>query len=486
MSLNKYTIAQITEKIKGKEAKAIEVIQSVLERINAVDHQINGFISIFDREAIKRANQIDEKIKNGEPIGRLAGVPIAIKDNISIQNKLTTCASKMLEKYRPQYNATIIDKLLKEDAIIIGKTNMDEFAMGSSTETSYFGTVKNPWNLNTVPGGTSGGAAAVLSADETIGSIGSDTGGSVRQPASFCSVAAIKPTYGRISRYGLIAYASSLDTIAPLGKDVRDCAILLNILSGKDRRDSTSVEVDVPDYEKLLKGSIKHMKIGLPKEYFSEGIRADVKDVILNSVKFFESLGIVIEETSLPSLKYGIPSYYLIATSEVSSNLARYMGVHYGHRAKNYKNLIDFFKNNRTEGFGSEARRRIILGTYALSSGYYDEYYLKAQKVRTLIMKEYLKAFEKYDVLIGPASPFPAFRVGEKAHDPLQMYLADIYTVTINMAGIPAICIPCGFSNEGLPIGMQIIGKHFDEAKILQIAYAFEQNSDIHKQKPKI
>jgi aspartyl-tRNA(Asn)/glutamyl-tRNA(Gln) amidotransferase subunit A len=486
MKLYEHAISETVEKIKTKEIKSCEVVQSILERIDNIDKKLNAFITVFHDESVDRAKYIDQKIKNGKPLGALAGVPIAIKDNICLKNKRTTCGSKMLENYCPPYSATVINKLLSEDAIIIGKTNMDEFSQGSSAETSYFGATRNPWNLDRVPGGTSGGSAAALAANETIGSIGSDTGGSVRQPASFCGVVALKPTYGRISRYGLIAYASSLDTIAPFGKTVKDCAILMQVLSGKDTKDSTSVDENVPEYEKLMGNSIKQMRIGLPSEYFSDGICPDVNEAVLKGVKVLESLGAVIEETSLPSLKYGIPAYYLTATSEVSSNLARYMGIHHSHRSKKTKDLIESFKTSRAEGFGPEVRRRIILGTYALSRGYYDQYYLKAQKVRTLIMNEYLNAFKKYDVLIGPVSPFPAFKLGEKINDPLQMYLSDIYTITINMAGIPAISIPCGLSSQGLPIGMQIIGKHFDEGKLLKIASVYEKNCNVSNIIPNI
>lgn len=486
MTLNQLTAHEVTRLIREKKVTAQEVIQDVFEQIDKVDDLIKAFLVLTREEALKQAKEIDIKVKNGEKLPPLAGVAVAIKDIIATQGTETTCGSKILKGFIPPYNATVINKLKKAGAIVIGKTNMDEFAMGSSTENSAFFPTHNPWDLKRVPGGSSGGSTAAVAADETVIALGTDTGGSVRQPASLCGMVGLKPTYGRVSRYGLVAYASSLDQIGPITKDVIDCALLMKVISGHDNMDSTSVNLEVPDYLKSCQAGIKDLKIGVPKEYFIEGIDPEVKDALDKALKIFEKLGAKIEETSLPHTEYSLPTYYLIATAEASSNLARYDGVQYGYRVEGYEDLSSMYQKTRSEGFGSEVKRRIMLGTYALSSGYYDAYYLKAQKVRTLIKEDFDKAFRKYDILITPTSPTPAFKLKEKVLDSLTMYLSDIYTITINLAGIPAISLNCGYSKGNLPIGLQIIGKHFSEGTILRAAYNFEQNNDVEKKKPEI
>lgn len=486
MTLNQLTAHEVTRLIREKKVTAQEVIQDVFEQIDKVDDLIKAFLVLTREEALKQAKEIDIKVKNGEKLPPLAGVAVAIKDIIATQGTETTCGSKILKGFVPPYNATVINKLKKAGAIVIGKTNMDEFAMGSSTENSAFFPTHNPWDLKRVPGGSSGGSTAAVAADETVIALGTDTGGSVRQPASLCGMVGLKPTYGRVSRYGLVAYASSLDQIGPITKDVIDCALLMKVISGHDNMDSTSVNLEVPDYLKSCQAGIKDLKIGVPKEYFIEGIDPEVKDALDKALKIFEKLGAKIEETSLPHTEYSLPTYYLIATAEASSNLARYDGVQYGYRVEGYEDLSSMYQKTRSEGFGSEVKRRIMLGTYALSSGYYDAYYLKAQKVRTLIKEDFDKAFRKYDILITPTSPTPAFKLKEKVLDSLTMYLSDIYTITINLAGIPAISLNCGYSKGNLPIGLQIIGKHFSEETILRAAYNFEQNNDVEKKKPEI
>lgn len=486
MTLNQLTAHEVTRLIREKKVTAQEVIQDVFEQIDKVDDLIKAFLVLTREEALKQAKEIDIKVKNGEKLPPLAGVAVAIKDIIATQGTETTCGSKILKGFVPPYNATVINKLKKAGAIVIGKTNMDEFAMGSSTENSAFFPTHNPWDLKRVPGGSSGGSTAAVAADETVIALGTDTGGSVRQPASLCGMVGLKPTYGRVSRYGLVAYASSLDQIGPITKDVTDCALLMKVISGHDNMDSTSVNLEVPDYLKSCQAGIKDLKIGVPKEYFIEGIDPEVKDALDKALKIFEKLGAKIEEASLPHTEYSLPTYYLIATAEASSNLARYDGVQYGYRTEDYKDLSSMYQKTRSEGFGSEVKRRIMLGTYALSTGYYDAYYLKAQKVRTLIKEDFDKVFSKYDILVTPTSPTPAFKLNEKVSDPLTMYLSDIYTVPINLAGIPAISLNCGYSKGNLPIGLQIIGKHFSEGTILRAAYNFEQNNDVEKKKPPI
>jgi len=486
VTLNQLTAHEVVNLIKKEKITAYEVMQDIFSQIDKVDNLIKAFLVINREEALKQAKEIDVKVKNGEELPPLAGVAVAIKDIIATQGTETTCGSKILKGFIPPYNATVINRLKEAGAIIIGKTNMDEFAMGSSTENSAFGPTHNPWDLERVPGGSSGGSTAAVAADETFIALGTDTGGSIRQPASLCGMVGLKPTYGRVSRYGLIAYASSLDQAGPITKDVVDCALVMNAISGHDNRDSTSLNLEVPDYLKSCQAGIKDLKIGVPKEYFIEGIDLEVKDALNRALKMFEKLGARVEEVSLPHTEYSLPTYYLIATAEASSNLARYDGVQYGYRAEEYKDLSSMYRKTRSEGFGSEVNRRIMLGTYALSSGYYDAYYLKAQKVRTLIKKDFDKAFSKYDILVTPVSPTPAFRLNEKVSDPLTMYLSDIYTIPINLAGIPAISINCGYSKSNLPIGLQIIGKHFSEETILRAAFNFEQNNDVGKRKPSI
>ena len=486
MTLNRLTAHEVLNLIKKKEITAYEVMQDIFNQIDEVESLIKAFIFINREEALKQAKEIDKKVKNGEELPPLAGVAIAIKDIIVTRGTETTCGSKILKGFIPPYNATVIDRLKEAGAILIGKTNMDEFAMGSSTENSAFGPTRNPWDLERVPGGSSGGSAAAVAADEALVALGTDTGGSIRQPASFCGMVGLKPTYGRVSRYGLIAYASSLDQIGPITKDVTDCALIMKVISGHDNLDSTSLNLEVPDYLKSCQTGIKDLKIGVPKEYFIEGIDPEVKNALDRALKIFVKLGAKIEEASLPHTEYSLPTYYLIATAEASSNLARYDGIQYGYRAEDYKDLSSMYQKTRSEGFGSEVKRRIMLGTYALSSGYYDAYYLKAQKVRTLIKEDFEKAFSKYDILITPTSPTPAFKLNEKVADPLTMYLSDIYNIPINLAGIPAISINCGYTKSNLPIGLQIIGNYFSEETILRTAFNFEQNNDLEKKKPTI
>jgi len=486
LTLNRLTAHEVINLIKKKKVTAFEVIQDIYNQIDKFDNIIKAFLILNRKEAFQQAKEIDVKVKNGEELPLLAGVAVAIKDIITTKGLETTCGSKILEGFIPPYNATVINKLKEAGAIIIGKTNMDEFAMGSSTENSAFGPTRNPWDLERVPGGSSGGSAAAVAADEAFAALGTDTGGSVRQPASFCGMVGLKPTYGRVSRYGLIAFASSLDQIGPITKDVTDCAMITKVISGHDTMDSTSANLEVPDYLKSCQEGIEGLKIGVPKEYFIAGVDQEVKDAIDKALKLFEKLGAKIEEVSLPHTEYSLPTYYLIATAEASSNLARYDGVQYGYRTEDYEDLSSMYKKTRSEGFGNEVKRRIMLGTYALSSGYYDAYYLKAQKVRTLIKEDFDKAFEKYDILITPTSPTPAFKLNEKVADPLTMYLSDIYTIPINLAGIPAISLNCGYSKNNLPIGLQIIGKPFDEETIILAAYNFEQNCEIEKKKPEM
>lgn len=476
------TAHELHEHLVARKISAFEVTQVLLERIAAVDEQVKAYITVTAESALDAAREADERIARGE-CGPLTGIPVAIKDVICTKGILTTCASKILRNYIPPYDATVIQRLKDAGAIIIGKANMDEFAMGSSTENSAFFPTRNPWNLSRVPGGSSGGSAAAVAADEAILALGSDTGGSIRQPASFCGIVGLKPTYGRVSRYGLVAFASSLDQIGPMSKDVTDSAILLNVIAGKDPMDSTSVDIAVPDFSKALVNDVKGLKIGVPKELFAQGVRAEVADAVMKGIELLGNLGAEFKELSMPIMEYALPTYYIIAPSEASSNLARYDGVRYGHRAARSSDVLTMFARTREEGFGSEVKQRIMIGTYALSAGYYDAYYLKAQKVRTLVRRAFDDAFREFDVLISPTSPTVAFGIGEKIEDPLEMKLADVCTIPVNLAGIPAISITCGFS-EGLPIGMQIMGRPFDEETIIRVAYTFEQNTDFHRRKP--
>ncbi|MEB6549817.1 Asp-tRNA(Asn)/Glu-tRNA(Gln) amidotransferase subunit GatA [Heyndrickxia sporothermodurans] len=485
MALFDHKISELHEFLHKKEVKVSELVEESYQRIQEVESKVQAFLTLDEETARAKAKQLDEALGSDESNQPLFGMPIGIKDNIVTKDLRTTCASKILENFDPIYNATVMDKLHNAGTITIGKLNMDEFAMGSSTENSGFHKTFNPWNTNTVPGGSSGGSAAAVAAGEVPFSLGSDTGGSIRQPAAFCGVVGLKPTYGRVSRFGLVAFASSLDQIGPITRNVEDNAYLLQAISGVDPHDSTSANVDVPNFVQSLTGDIKGLKIAVPKEYMGEGVNEEVRQSVLDALKVLESLGATWEEVSLPHSKYGTAAYYLLSSSEASSNLARFDGVRYGYRSPNAKNLIDLYKKSRSEGFGEEVKRRIMLGTFALSSGYYDAYYKKAQQVRTLIKNDFEDVFEKYDVIIGPTTPTPAFKIGEKTSDPLTMYANDVLTIPVNLAGVPGISVPCGFTN-GLPLGLQIIGKHFDEATIYKVAHAFEQATNFHKEKPQL
>jgi len=484
MPLYELTAHELHEKLKAREITAVELTQSVHDRIDAVEERIKGYITLTKETAFEQAEAADAGFQRGDEMPPLAGIPIAIKDVICTKGVLTTCGSKILGNFVSPYDATVMTKLHQQGIVMIGKTNMDEFAMGSSTENSGFHITRNPWNLETIPGGSSGGSAAIIAADEAICALGSDTGGSIRQPAALCGVVGMKPTYGRVSRFGLVAFASSLDQIGPLSKDVTDCALMLNVICGHDPMDSTSVNLPVPDFTKSLINDIEGIKIGIPKEYFTEGMDAEVDASVQDAIGVLQTQGATVEEISLPHTEYAIATYYIIAPAEASANLARYDGVRYGFRADDAEDLIDMYRKTRSQGFGEEVKRRIMLGTYVLSSGYYDAYYLKAQKVRTLIKSDFDEAFEKVDVLICPNTPTPAFKVGERITDPLQMYLFDVFTTTANLAGLPAMAVPCGFTKSGLPIGLQILAAPFEEEKLVRVAYVFEQNTDYHCKKP--
>lgn len=485
MELWKKSLKELSDLVKTKEVKPSEIIQSFAERTEKVEPKIKSYVTNLIDKALEEAKILDENLTNLDNIPDLYGLPVAIKDNISTKDIKTTCSSKMLENYIPVFDATVIEKLKKEGYIITGKTNMDEFAMGSSTENSAFFITKNPWDLERVPGGSSGGSAAAVGAGIVPAALGSDTGGSIRQPAAFCGVVGLKPTYGRVSRYGLVAFASSLDQIGPITRTVEDAALLMNIISGKDEKDSTSSNNPVPNFLDFIGKDIKGIKIGIPSEFFSEDLDKQIKDIVLNAVKSLEKEGADIVEISLPYSRYAIETYYIIAPSEASSNLARFDGIRYGYRTKDYNDLESLYSKTRDEGFGAEVKRRIMIGTYALSSGYYDAYYLKAQKVRTLIYQDFMNAFKNVDVIITPTTPDIAFKIGEKSSDPIQMYLSDIYTVSVNMATVPAISIPCGFK-DNMPVGMQIIGKPFEEGAILQVAHYYERMNDFYKRFPEI
>ena len=479
MNLYELTIHQAAEEIRAQRITKQELRESISKRIREVEEKVHAFVTTLKEDH----ETITEPSEHGSP---LSGIPLAIKDNISTRGIKTTCSSRMLENYTPIYNATVVERLQQKGAVFAGKTNLDEFAMGSSTETSYRGVTRNPWNLERIPGGSSGGSAAAVAADECIAAIGSDTGGSIRQPAAHCGVVGMKPTYGRVSRFGLVAFASSLDQIGPITKDVTDCALLLNALCGHDERDSTSVKVDVPDFTASLTGEIRGITIGVPKEYFISGMQPEVEKAVRNALTMLEQEGATIKEVSLPHSDYAVAAYYILATAEASSNLARYDGVKYGYRTEESSDVMEMYRKTRAQGFGPEVKRRIMLGTYVLSAGYYDAYYRKAQQVRTLIKNDFDKALESCDVLVTPTSPTTAFKIGEKFDDPLQMYLSDIFTISVNLSGMPGISIPCGFDQEGLPIGLQILGRHFDEASTLKVAYAYEQRTDWHKRKPEL
>ena len=486
MELYSLTVSEIARKIKEKEITIKEVLDSVYNRIENVEEKVSAYVTLTKEQAYNRATKLQERLDNGEDIGIMGGVPIAIKDNICTNGIKTTCSSKMLENFVPFYDATVIEKLENAGAIIIGKTNMDEFAMGSSTENSAIKKTKNPWDLERVPGGSSGGSAAAVACDIAPCALGTDTGGSIRQPASFCNVVGLKPTYGLVSRYGIVAYASSLDQVGPLTKSVEDAAILLNVIAGKDEKDTTSANIPKKDYLKSIKDNIKGKKIGVPTEFISDGINEDVKKAYEENLNTLKELGAEIIEIKLDYAKYSLPTYYIIATAEASSNLGRYDGIRYGHRAKDFSSLDELYVKSRTEGFGDEVKRRIMLGTYVLSSGYYDAYYKRGQKVRTLIIDDFKKAFEKCDVIAIPTTPNTSFKFGEKTSNPLEMYLEDIYTVPVNIAGLPGISVPGGFDKNGMPIGMQFISKAFDEQNLLQVAYTFEKNTGFNMKKPNV
>jgi aspartyl-tRNA(Asn)/glutamyl-tRNA(Gln) amidotransferase subunit A len=477
------TIHELHERLSKGEISSQVVTEVLLERIKKIDPRIKAYLSVTEKEAMEQAKEADALIAAGKT-SLLTGIPLAIKDNMCTQGIKTTCASRILENFVPPYDATVVKRLKDRGGIILGKTNMDEFAMGSSTENSRFTCTRNPWDLDVIPGGSSGGSAAAVAADECIAALGSDTGGSIRQPAACCGVVGMKPTYGKISRYGLVAFGSSLDQIGPITKDVADCAILLNCIAGHDPLDSTSIDLPIPDYRKSLVKDVEGWTVGVPKEFFVEGMDAEVEDRVWDAIKVFEDLGAVVKEISLPHTSYAVATYYIICTAEASSNLARYDGVKYGLRSPGAKELMAMYLETRSEGFGPEVKRRIMLGTYVLSSGYYDAYYRKASQVRTLIKTDFEKAFVECDVILTPTAPTPAFRLGAKVQDPLQMYLSDIFTISVNLAGVPAISIPCGFSSTGLPIGLQIIGRSCDEERIIQAAYTFEQNTDYHTKRP--
>ena len=485
MSPFELSIQEVGAKLKNKELSVTELVDASYHRIAETDESIKAFITLNEDAARTQASQLDEKLANGQAEGALFGLPAGIKDNIVTEGLLTTCASQFLSNYNPIYDATVTSKLRDAGTITIGKLNMDEFAMGGSNENSSYFATRNPWNTNHVPGGSSGGSAAAVAAGQVYFSLGSDTGGSIRQPAAYCGIVGLKPTYGLVSRFGLVAFASSLDQIGPLTKNVEDAAHVLQAIAGYDPKESTSANVTIPNYADALTGDVKGLRIAVPKEYLGEGIDPRVKEAVMNALKTYESLGATWEEVSLPHTEYAIATYYLLASSEASSNLARFDGVRYGVRAENPENLIDLYRKSRSQGFGQEVKRRIMLGTYALSSGYYDAYYLKAQKVRTLIKQDFDQVFEKYDLVIGPTAPTPAFRIGEQVGDPLTMYLNDICTIPVSLAGIPAISVPCGQA-DGLPIGLQIIGKAFDESTVLRAAHAFEANTEFHKQRPQL
>ena len=476
MNILNLTAAELGKKIKEKEVSAAEAVRALLAQIRLLDGDINAYVTIDEEGALKRAREVQRLIDEGTLNGPLAGVPVAIKDNMCIKDMRTTCSSKILDTFHPSYTAEAVVNLEKAGAVILGKTNMDEFAMGSTTETSAYGETRNPWNKNHVPGGSSGGSCAAVAANECFYALGSDTGGSIRQPSSFCGVTGIKPTYGTVSRYGLIAYGSSLDQIGPIAKDVTDCAIILETIASYDRKDSTSVKREEYDFTSALVDDVKGMRIGIPKDYLGEGLDSEVKDAILKAAAVLEEKGAVVEQFDLNLTEYAIPAYYVIASAEASSNLSRFDGVKYGYRAPEFEGLHQMYKRSRSEGFGEEVKRRIMLGSFVLSSGYYDAYYLKALRTKALIKQAFDKAFETYDVILGPAAPTTAPGLGESLQDPLKMYLGDIYTISVNLAGLPGMSVPCGKDSNGLPIGLQLIGNCFQEKAIIRAAYSYEQS----------
>jgi aspartyl-tRNA(Asn)/glutamyl-tRNA(Gln) amidotransferase subunit A len=485
MNLAALTLRQAHEKLRNGEISSTELTEDIFRRISATDHHISAYLSISRDAALAQAKEADEQLKRGAHSTPLLGIPVALKDNILMRGTRTTCASKILQNFTAPYDSTVVAKLLAAGAVVTGKTNLDEFAMGSSTENSALFPTRNPWNLERVPGGSSGGSAAAVAADLCIAALGTDTGGSIRQPAACCGTVGLKPTYGRVSRYGVIAFASSMDQVGPITKDVGDCALMLEAIAGYDPADSTSVNRTVPSYAAELNGEIKGMHLGVPKEYFVAGMQPEIEQAVRTAITLLQGQGAMIDEISLPHTEYAVAVYYIVATAEASSNLARYDGMRFGHRAHG-NDLTETYQLTREEGFGPEVKRRIMLGTYALSAGYYDAYYVKAQRVRRLIKNEFDDALKRCDAIITPTTPTTAFRIGEKIEDPLQMYLSDIYTISVNLAGLPALSLPCGFDGESMPIGLQIIGRPFDEATILRLAYAYEQCTTWHKQKPRL
>jgi aspartyl-tRNA(Asn)/glutamyl-tRNA(Gln) amidotransferase subunit A len=483
MNVHSLSLHELTAKLKQKEVSAEELTRAVFERVSATEDKLHSYLTLCPETALSEAKRADQQLRTEKKSPPLLGIPIALKDIFLTQGVPTTCGSKILGNFIPPYDATAVRKLKEAGAVIVGKTNMDEFAMGSSTENSAFAITRNPWNLDRVPGGSSGGSAAAVAADQCIAALGTDTGGSIRQPAACCGIVGLKPTYGRVSRFGIIAFASSLDQVGPMTEDITDCGVMLEAISGYDPLDSTSVNRPVPSYTTYLNGEVRGLKVGIPKEYFIPGMQSDVEQAVRKAIRVLEQNAIAIEEISLPHTEYAVAAYYIIATAEASSNLARYDGMKYGYRAP-AKELTETYMKTRQQGFGAEVKRRIMLGTYALSAGYYDAYYLKAQKVRSLIMRDFEEAFSKCDVILAPTAPTTAFKIGEKTQDPLQMYLSDIFTISVNLAGLPGLSLPCGFDSEGLPIGLQMIGKHFDETTILRIAFAYEQSTDWHKKRP--
>ena len=487
MALYKLTLHELQEKFTNGEMTAREIVQAYSLRISQVEPKVKAYITFTKESALAQADALDQKLKGWRRTMPLMGMPLAVKDNICTEDVLTTCASRILGNFVPPYDATVIARLRGQGYLLLGKTNLDEFAMGSSTENSAFGPSRNPWNLGSIPGGSSGGSAAAVAADECVAALGSDTGGSIRQPAACCGVVGLKPTYGRVSRFGLVAFASSLDQIGPITKDVTDAAVLLNVIAGHDPLDSTSANLPVPDYTKVFRRKdLKKVRVGVPQEYFAEGLDPEVDQAVRGAIEELKRLGGDIKDVKLPTTDAAIATYYVVATAEASSNLARYDGVKYGLRSKQTKDLLEMYMTTRQEGFGPEVKRRIMLGTYALSAGYYDAYYGKAQAVRTLIRRDFEAAFQEVDLIVTPVMPTPAFKLGEKVADPLQMYLSDIYTISVNLAGIPAISLPCGFSKAGLPIGLQIIGRAFEEETVLRAAHAYEQATMWRTKKPHI
>lgn len=482
--INTLGALETAELIKKREISVKEAVSAVIAAAEEKDKEYNCYVTLCPEDALKKAEKVQALIDSGDIDSPLAGVPVSVKDNICTKGIRTTCSSKILGNFVPVYNATVVDKMEKAGMITVGKLNMDEFAMGSTTETSYFGPTKNPWDTSKVPGGSSGGAAACIAADEAVVALGSDTGGSIRQPCSFCGVTGLKPTYGTVSRYGLVAYASSLDQIGPVGKNVADCAAVYSVIAGKDEKDSTSMDFAPFDYKAVLTGDMKGKKIGIPADYLGEGLAPDVKEAVMNAAKVFENMGAEVEIFPMPISEYAIPTYYIIASAEACSNLSRYDGIKYGYASPDAENLRELYIKSRSEGFGMEVKRRIMLGNFVLSSGYYDAYYKKALKAKKLVQKAFFDAFEKYDMILGPVAPTTALKIGESLSDPLKMYLGDIYTVMVNIAGLPSAAVPCGFDSEGMPIGMQLIGKPFGETEILRAAHCFESATDFSGKRP--